>query len=649
MKKEKIETSSTKPSPKQTVTTKPQGIINNFRKTVFITLTAAGIGAGIYNVVKSPTIPPTISSTQNNKRTTERINVGIKSFWELTQDEYILYLRDGTILERGKFPENWDTKTEDEKQAFRDKKREKLAKEHGLEKPDEMEIPISTPRGNIIGKTNNKNATFIDIILPQMTQIVQGDKKKRMRHEYIRDEFSDFTGDKIIDAYFSRYIVGKIAIESGFDNSVNQDKNLELIQKKEAPKYAVGIMQIMPYNISNNQLNPNKYPFHEVEKQLRMQVEIAKNIARENYRIINKKYTKIVAEKYFNGDEDEAKEKFIAPLIFNTYNSGTGNISIVMDDFMKTFPDLKSTEKVLWSTKPGYDIYWLMTEHGRKNTIKWTVWWRIITENYGSQSSEYTLKAMAMTAVIENQNITTQATPEKIQKKESQKEKWFFWDIWHKIQSIFSSDGEYLEWDSKTTKLPRRIQSTHINPWFEKYANILKLKKAKNKSEIQYNSIPDRWPNYEYFLSKVGKNDDGEKFGDENDRDYTKLHPKAYKDILLIHKALEEKLREHNLDPDYTPTLKITSIARDMEYAKKYIGNASENSAHFYGIAFDISLETYITHKKTGETIKLKNKDHKIFLHSIESVIQRMHNEGKIFAMQEDFPPHIHIQSRLGK
>lgn len=80
MKKEKIETSSTKPSPKQTVTTKPQGIINNFRKTVFITLTAAGIGAGIYNVVKSPTIPPTISSTQNNKRTTERINVGIKSF-----------------------------------------------------------------------------------------------------------------------------------------------------------------------------------------------------------------------------------------------------------------------------------------------------------------------------------------------------------------------------------------------------------------------------------------------------------------------------------------------------------------------------------------------------------------------------------------
>lgn len=87
-----------------------------------------------------------------------------------------------------------------------------------------------------------------------------------------------------------------------------------------------------------------------------------------------------------------------------------------------------------------------------------------------------------------------------------------------------------------------------------------------------YESIDPNPKNFAYRMEKVGSSDDGPKFDNENDADYTKLHPEAYDDLLEIQELLAEELRKnYNLDSDYVPTLVITSIGRDEAYAKKYL------------------------------------------------------------------------------
>lgn len=122
-----------------------------------------------------------------------------------------------------------------------------------------------------------------------------------------------------------------------------------------------------------------------------------------------------------------------------------------------------------------------------------------------------------------------------------------------------------------------------------------------------YKSINPNPKNFAYKMVEVGMNDDGEKFGDKNDPDYTKLHPEAYDDLLKIQELLAEELEaNYNLSSDYTPTLVITSIGRDELYSKKFLNNDSDNSSHLYGIAFDLrSVSGEITHKKTGKSITL--------------------------------------------
>lgn len=155
--------------------------------------------------------------------------------------------------------------------------------------------------------------------------------------------------------------------------------------------------------------------------------------------------------------------------------------------------------------------------------------------------------------------------------------------------------------------MARKIQKSHIDPWIEEHTEAQWLVRAKTKKDMLYEPIDPNPKNFAYRMVEVGSNDDGEKFGDNNDVDYTKLHPKAYKDLLKIQELLAEELEEnYNLNSDYTPTLVITSIGRDEVYAKKYLGNASDNSSHFYGIAFNLrSINGEITHKKTGKSIVL--------------------------------------------
>ena len=70
-----------------------------------------------------------------------------------------------------------------------------------------------------------------------------------------------------------------------------------------------------------------------------------------------------------------------------------------------------------------------------------------------------------------------------------------------------------------------------------------------------------------------------------------KMRSEAIRDLLEIQSRLAEKLyKEANLAQNFTPTLVVTSVARDDEYAKKHLHNASPNSTHKLGLAFDLRL-----------------------------------------------------------
>lgn len=210
--------------------------------------------------------------------------------------------------------------------------------------------------------------------------------------------------------------------------------------------------------------------------------------------------------------------------------------------------------------------------------------------------------------------------------------------------------GKFLTGKYENIELERKIQKTKIDPWMEKFGKSLDLRKAKNKKELRYKSIEPNPKNFAYRMVDVGSKDDGEKFGEKNDSDYTKLHPRAYEDLLELQSELQDLLqKELHLSEDYTPTLVVTSIARDEAYAKKYLANASENSSHFYQVAFD--LRTYpgeITNIKTGERIVLSGKDAVLYKMALTKILRKMHDEGIIFAIPEGNPPHFHVTSRMG-
>lgn len=116
-----------------------------------------------------------------------------------------------------------------------------------------------------------------------------------------------------MDAFLQEYIVGLVALESGFDNNARSSAG------------AFGILQLMPSSITNSKINPKRYSQEAVESDFSKQIELAKNLMREDYTFL-KRYTKPLADAYFEGNESDAKYFMIAPLVMNAYNTGGPNI-----------------------------------------------------------------------------------------------------------------------------------------------------------------------------------------------------------------------------------------------------------------------------------------------------------------------------------
>jgi len=88
----------------------------------------------------------------------------------------------------------------------------------------------------------------------------------------------------------------------------------------------------------------------------------------------------------------------------------------------------------------------------------------------------------------------------------------------------------------------------------------------------------------------------------------------------------------------------ITSMTRktgDVRSLRRYNGNASENSPHLYGNAFDISYKRFIARKWM-----LTNCDKKFLKEALAEVIWQLRSENKCWATYEKVQSCYHVVAR---
>lgn len=555
---------------------------------------------------------------------------------------------------------------ETQKQAFRDQKRKELGEKYNISS-QERDMPI---------RAITEPETRVEKSLWNMRAKVPGDEKGRNRKEYLEDMFKNLTGDKVIDALISQHITGLVAAESSFDNS------------SQSLVGAIGIMQLMPSIIASPVANPEWWPLEEVKTSYIYQVEIAKNLLRDDFTRMNKKHTQKIADAYFDGNTDDAKKHFMIWALINAYNVGEPDISTAIIAFLKKYPDKKALQKsmgVHYNENMWDDVFVFFTQFAQKSkSIK----------NYGHESWKYVFQAQAMTdainAKISNtslQPIEKKYTPihsrlrinvlekephqktsnnstlnddknleenkkssesSEIQKPLSKSEKIKRFYSVRAPENIEKLEGKYLSGEFGITTLPKRWQPI-FNEYLEEFATKYDLKKAKTKKDFaHFPSLEIKPSDYSYQMIHVGSSDDGEKIGNGNDPDYVKLHEAWHSMIANIHERLSKKLRkEGDLSRKYTPMLTITSISRDEEYLKN-LANASKNSTHMYGISVDLRMNGGIlVEKKTGKEIALSWNDAKIFERALTQVLEEMRADGEIFVITEWNPPHYHLVARV--
>jgi hypothetical protein len=94
----------------------------------------------------------------------------------------------------------------------------------------------------------------------------------------------------------------------------------------------------------------------------------------------------------------------------------------------------------------------------------------------------------------------------------------------------------------------------------------------------------------------------------------------------------------------YGTKIIVTSMTRKTENLKRLRrnnSNASVNSPHQYGNAFDITYKRFIVRK-----MSMTNCDHKFMKEALAEIIQQMKNEGKCWATYERNQNCFHVVSR---
>lgn len=309
-------------------------------------------------------------------------------FMNLQKGEFIFIDTTGNIIDEvQKYPENWDTYTQEEKQQFYDNLRKKLSEKYHTEFNEKNSIIASA---HTVLKDLPENTTMIEIIEKNMNTLVNDEKLTRKEH--LERAFSHLTGDKDIDTFIQKHIAGIIAWESSFDHEWTKPNG----------NRAFGIMQLMPSIVKNNNItNPEWYSIETIYQNYPLQVEIGRRLMLSDYEAI-KRYTPTIAEKYFHGDISAAKKFFIAPMLLNSYNTGRPIIENALEEFLNTYPNLQTLTTDMWleyKNHPELDIFWMFTYHSAHNGN---------AKNYGNDASRYIQKWMALSQAIHNSSNTTE-------------------------------------------------------------------------------------------------------------------------------------------------------------------------------------------------------------------------------------------------
>lgn len=125
----------------------------------------------------------------------------------------------------------------------------------------------------------------------------------------------------------------------------------------------------------------------------------------------------------------------------------------------------------------------------------------------------------------------------------------------------------------------------------------------------------------------------------------THSSPYLTRDTKKLLEEIARRFRKKTTDKKlYGAKLIVTSMTRKTESIKrlrKYNSNASENSPHQYGNAFDITYKRFIVKKMT-----ITNCDHRFMKEALAEIILEMKKEGKCWATYERSQSCFHVVSR---
>ncbi len=162
-----------------------------------------------------------------------------------------------------------------------------------------------------------------------------------------------------------------------------------------SPVGARSILQIMPATWRTIGYSP------ETEGNFMLQVEAANKYFEGAYGELMENNTadfNRIRDTFFDGDQEAFDKYFLAPVLINTYNSGTGRLSRVIRWFNRNYPDRQSISAISSGQGGyGYDVYAAMAHFAARNDTP-------ETSGYKEHSSEYFSRVFSLANIIADYN-----------------------------------------------------------------------------------------------------------------------------------------------------------------------------------------------------------------------------------------------------
>jgi Family of unknown function (DUF5715)/Transglycosylase SLT domain len=651
-----------------------------------------------------------------SEATENMISTFARSYVELHKWEMLFYDDEGKTIEKVSLPQDWDSYGEIKKQAWRDEKKRELWKKYGIEWAVDN-IQVSSPHLTL--KWGLPGTTMLSLTKANGLEITINDNKKRTRLQYVWEAFSDFWGkwSKIAEL-MSTHMVGLAGAESNFDtfpkskvwavgifqlmpvNIRNTDLNphrYSVDEVKSSLKKQVEIAKRLFESDWKNILTlarklwlSQKYFDNDTDKLIEYLLFPllinAYNTGFTNMSEVLRAFVKKYPTKEFIEQEYSVRygEWFWYDLFwyisrFWLTHKGAPDYG---SDSAAYFYKSMGMSKALGNSSDTWEL-----RFGTKEVVGWVLggllwvslneylkrkWMRTTRSTNWFQSMKNTFmtrrKVLAWlwvgTGVLGIGGYLATQVPrifeEDVPSSENMKIDFFPRTGLPEViaKSLYNNNTP------PDGSIDKKHHALTITPWIDKFAESKSIFPAETQDWLARlgGKLDPNFSNLHYrarwIWSESLKGYDKKRVGSNNHQDYLAIHPHTEELIRHISDTLNTDLsKQFWLDPSkYRIRLIISSGARDKVYAKKYLRNASDNSSHPYGIAFDIAhrfdvvdinnKRSYMIDKKSQPEIYRKTKK---VLNAIINKKQHKHGRFRwsLFAIQEN--NHIHVTDRLGE